>query len=550
VYLLCRMPALAPRRAAVVVLVVLGAYLLLAETRPPLLRAAVMAACLCLATIFQRRVTSLNALAAAAVVLLAADPMQLFQPGFQLSFGIVAGILLLHSPVRFFLFGRWLSRRGLMVFRGEQRLARWVRFSLAEVAMQAVSMCLAAWVVAVPLVAYHFGYFSPYAPVLSVLLFPLVVAVLVPGYVSVALAWAAPNLAYAIGRLAAAAAGLLGKAVEAIGHLPGVGIELRPVGLVWVTAFYGALLLVVFHRRLRFGRPAAMAGVLALAGVTALTQRTAPPPARAELNVLAVGNGQCTLLRTPSGTTCLFDIGTLGGFDAYERTLAPFLRARRLPAPRVVFVSHANVDHYGGVSALARQGGLKRVYVNDYFGRGPERAEGPRQMLDLLAWHGVEVVRLRAPMRVKLDERTHVEVKLDKRTHVEVFWPPPDAPDGLKPNDTSLVLRVVCDGRSVLLPGDIEDAAQPQVRPGKADVLVLPHHGGWAGTLPDFVGAVNPRIVIASSRGSPGPPVAASEQARAFYSQLAANRRLVTTGRNGWIQVRFGRGPVGLTTMR
>ena len=44
-------------------------------------------------------------------------------------------------------------------------------------------------IAAAPLVAYHFGLFTPYAPLLTVLLLPLVALVLAPAYVSMALAW-------------------------------------------------------------------------------------------------------------------------------------------------------------------------------------------------------------------------------------------------------------------------------------------------------------------------------------------------------------------------
>ena len=54
-------------------------------------------------------------------------------------------------------------------------------------------MSLAASLASVPLVAFHFGLFSPYAPLLSLLLAPLVAAILVPSYLALALAWPMPN---------------------------------------------------------------------------------------------------------------------------------------------------------------------------------------------------------------------------------------------------------------------------------------------------------------------------------------------------------------------
>ncbi|MCK4601503.1 MAG: ComEC/Rec2 family competence protein, partial [Phycisphaerae bacterium] len=202
IYLLCRLARLTPRRAGIVVLVILAVYVLLAESRPPLLRSAIMAAFLCIAVIFYRRYAALNALAAAAILLLAIEPLQIFQAGFQLSFVIVAGLVLLHRPVRELIFAHWIRRRGLMVFRGEHGTRRWLYHNAADWLMSGITMCIVAYVVAAPLVAWHFGLFSPYAALLSAAFFPLVLAVLLPGYLSIALAWPMPNLSYSIGRIA------------------------------------------------------------------------------------------------------------------------------------------------------------------------------------------------------------------------------------------------------------------------------------------------------------------------------------------------------------
>ncbi|MDY6914333.1 MAG: ComEC/Rec2 family competence protein, partial [Planctomycetota bacterium] len=529
VYLLLRVTTLSPRRSAAAVLIVLAAYMLLAEPRAPLLRSAVMAAALCLAVIFQRRHSALNALAAAAILLLAIDPMRLFSAGFQLSFAIVIGLILLHRPVRNRLFGRWLRRRGLVVFRGEQRLGRWLYFTAGDRLMDLITMLLTCYLVAAPLVAYHFGLFSPYGPLLSFLLFPLILAVLVPGYISIALAWPMPNLSAAIGRLAGGAAEKLTGTVESLQDLPALSLELRPVGFWWVGLCYLVLGIVVIHRRCRLGRALAVVALAGLVAATVHTQRRSAAPAAAELNVLAVGAGQCAVLRTPAGATYLFDAGTRSGYDAGRQVLKPFLRAMRLPGPREAFISHANTDHYNMLPGMVGLAGPGRVYLNDYF-PGPERG-GPSyhtacRFMQILAERKVQIVRLQAGMRLSLDERTEVEV----------LWPPAEIRDDLTVNDTSLVLRICCDGESVLLTGDLDDVGQAELtkRGGRirADVLVAPHHGGWERTLPEFVRAVGAETIIVSSSRDLRVPIGAGPAAKRFYTELRTHRRYYCTARN------------------
>jgi competence protein ComEC len=549
IYFLCRLCMLPPRRSAMAVLAVLAGYLLLTEPQAPLLRSAIMATALCAATIRRRYYGALNALAASAIVLLAADPLQLFSAGFQLSFVIVAGMAILHRPVRWLIFGRWLRRRGLVVFRTDQGLSRWVNYRLTDWMINIATLAIVAYASAAPLVAYHFGIFSPYAPVLSLLLSPLIVAVLVPGYISMALLWPLPGLSYVIGRGASAAAGLTSRAVEAMGVLPGLSLELRPLSVGWVVLCYAVMALVAFGRRLPFGRAATSAAGLVLCGWTVISQLPAPAPQAAELHLLSVGAGQCAILRTPAGRTFIFDAGTSSGYDAYRQVLGPFLRNQRLPAPAAAFVSHGNIDHFNALGHLVAKGDLRKVYVNDFFGANraaPSQDESaPVQFLQLLADRKADLVRLRAGQTIELDGRTRVEVT----------WPPAGRGDDLSVNAGCMVLRVVCDDRSVLLPADLDEDGLRQVAAQAqkiaADVLLLPHHGGWEESLPEFFQAVGPKIVLASASRDPAVLGAAEASGRTeFYRRVGESGRYYTTCRNGWIRVRFGQNKLEARTMR
>ena len=548
VYLLCRLCLLTPRRSAAIVLGVLVGYVLLSVPRAPLLRSAVMAAALCVATISRRRYTALNTLAAAWIVLLIIDPMQLFSPGFQLSFVIVVALVLGQRPVRSILFARWIRRSGLVVFRTDQRFRRRMNYFVRNWFMDAVSIILIAYAAAAPLVAYHFGLFSPYAVVLNALLFPLVVAVLVPGYISMALLWWVPGLAYAVGTVASSAADLLRRAVEALSVLPLLSIQLRPLPVGWVILCYAAMVLIVTGRHIPFGRLAATSAVIALCVWTGISQLPAAPLGAAELHMLAVNHGQCAILRTPSGRTILIDAGTMSGFDPVEQIIKPFLRHKRLPTPHVAFVSHGNADHFNALPLSVRTNSLRKIYLNNYFGLEPPSPSlsesASAEFVELLKHSETQIVRLRAGQTVELDARTKIEV----------LWPPRTKRDDLSVNDTSLVLRVICDGRSILLPGDINEAAQRELlaEPNSlaSDVLVLPHHGAWTKSLPEFFDAVNPQIVLVSGASEPDGGSDPADPRAVFFGRLRTAVRYCTTARNGWICVRFSAGGIDVETMR
>ena len=544
VYGLCRLVGLSMRRGAGVVLAVLVLYVLAAEPRPPLLRAAIMAASVCVAALLGRRHSTLNALCVAAVVLLAIDPMQLFSAGFQLSFAIVLGLILLHGPMRRQLFGWWFLRRRLRVIGPDDRWGRWWAYRAAPGAMTAATASLNAWIVATPLVAYHFGLFCPYAAVLSLLLMPLVVAILVPGYLSMGLAPWVPNVAAAVGRASVWAGQAMAAVVGLLEHLPALSVPVRPVPVVGVAGCYVTLAAVVFRDRVPRGIWLAAGAAVLLAGGTVWTQLPASPPDSAELHVLAVGAGQCCLLRTTDGQTVLLDAGTRSPLDANQQVLQPFLRDRKLPAPRVAFVSHANLDHYNVLIPLIRDGSVERIYLNDYFGRSAKPGSMEDRFLRSMEDTGVAVVRVRAGDTVRLGPKTTVHV----------LWPPADLRDDLTVNDTSLVLRVECDGRRALVTGDLDSTGQAALmeRPAaiSADVLLLPHHGGWETTLPTFVDAVDAEWVVVSASHRRRAPVSSGAAGAEFYERMGIERRVWTTAEAGSIHVTLDRNGVHVRSHR
>ncbi len=83
-----------PWRARLLLVAIgLGAYCVLVGMRPPVVRATIMAWMVLGALALDRVISWPNVLAAAALVILWANPTQLLDPGFQLSFGAVLSLL-------------------------------------------------------------------------------------------------------------------------------------------------------------------------------------------------------------------------------------------------------------------------------------------------------------------------------------------------------------------------------------------------------------------------------------------------------------------------
>jgi len=454
-----------------------------------------------------------------------------------LSFTTVTGVIVLTGPIRRLAFGRWLRRRGLMVFEPGRRWRRWLYFGAADWLIMLVCVSAAAYVASVPLVAYHFGLFSPYAAVLSLLLLPVVAAVLVPAYLSLGLSWLMPNASWQLGRCAGAIGGSLEWAVLGLRRLPGLSVEVYPLPPALVVLCYAAIGAWAASGRLRRGRT--LAALLTAGAVAwgAWTQRPTAPPAGADLHVLDVGHGLAALLHTADGATVLFDAGSLAPGSAHDGVFRPFLRAARLPAPRAAFCSHPNTDHYNILTEMLGRRPPRTVYLNESFGVDPGGDPDLARLMDSLSRADVEVVRLRAG-------RT---VRLGGGVEVETVWPPGQPQIGaVDANNSSLVLRVTVAGRRVLLTGDIEGPVQRLLADGPADriaadVLVLPHHGTATESLKDFIAAVGADTLVQSASWR--------NDSQAFLDAIAGRRRLATF-RDGYIRIALRAEGITVETMR
>ncbi|MDR0590673.1 MAG: ComEC/Rec2 family competence protein [Puniceicoccales bacterium] len=125
---------------------------------PSAVRAWVMLSCYWCAGFFSRRASGLSSLLLAAILTLFYNPILLFDIGFQLSYGVVALLLLLAAPLRDGLL--WLFRRVGFYDRGRRGMElSWMdrlRWKVAEL----LSISVAATLASAPLTFEYFNMFS------------------------------------------------------------------------------------------------------------------------------------------------------------------------------------------------------------------------------------------------------------------------------------------------------------------------------------------------------------------------------------------------------
>ncbi len=540
-----RMP---PMASGFLICVALAGYVGIVQDRPPILRAALMAALFLLARPLFRRVDLLNTIALAGLIFLVLQPSMLLDSSFQLSFLAAAVIAAVAIP--------WMERssvpyrRGLnhlgdvtrdaghapkiAQFRIEMRAAaQWIGQrmpqQLARRMNEGLSLPIRAglrlWEIILlsvviqvgmlPFLARDFHRVSLTGP-LSNLFAVILTGIIVPlGFLALAFTFLWTRVALLLAKALSWCVGMLLASVEWFAHWPRFSYRIPGSPMYLVIAFFVAFALLAIAVRsvaLRFStrsnRPTvpgplraaefgAALAVAALATVIAIFP-FAPKfvPGKFEVNVLDVGQGDSIFAVFPAGRTMLIDGGGQAGAEAIsgarsgpdigEEVVSPYLWSRGIKRLDVVALTHAHHDHLDGLHAVLANFRVSELWI----GRDEETAA----FLSLLAEaraRGTKIVQ-----RAQNDQFEWDGVK------GRVLWPA-DISAVTKPsNDDSLVMALDDGVINFLLPGDIEKKVENELvaegAPLKAEFLKVPHHGSKTSSTDAFVAAVAPKFAVVS----------------------------------------------------
>lgn len=486
---LLRFLGVSQRIAALIAIPLIAAYTLITGMSVPVVRSSVMFIAFLSAPFLSRGRDTINSLGVAALVLLAVNPLQLFDVGFQLSFLTVLSILLFAQPITDALLRLWPCSPlpgQLLVSRAER--VRW-HFGNKLILLGATS--IATWIGMTPFIA---GYFH----IVTLLGIPGNVVVIPAGFAIVCLGFAAALASLVSMRLAAifnvldyCVVRLMLVSIKYIGRIPCSWRYVAAPGPVQFGLYYGILAMACFAWSGRWRddkrRLASIGAVLCMLAPFAF--QTARPQLR--IVFLDVGQGDAAYCELPGGEGLLIDGGPEAGVFAGRMVVRPFLQGLGRPGVDTVLLTHAHDDHIDGLFTVLREFSVRRLV---FAGQAPA-FDNCRKLLGIARDNGIKAYRIGRGDRLAEGEGVAITA----------LNPGKGTLNGVRsdPNNDSVALMVEYGKVKILLCGDMEKEAEAELcrcgLPLKADVLRIGHHGGRNSSTEEFLKRVSPKWAVVSA---------------------------------------------------
>ena len=495
-------------------------YALMTGCGAPCVRSAAGLTLFTIGRYFYRERRPLNLLAAVAMLFLLADPAQLFESSFQLTFLAVAFLGAFAAPLiaattgprsralagledagrdlyldpaaaQFRIEMRLLAETLRLVFRLPARAARMAVTLPTRLIFFFFEITLISAVIqiglALPMVVY-FHRLGISGLSANALIVPVMGVAVPVGFAAVFTG--STSLAHLGGWLLALSHRIVGwhASIE-----PNLRIPTPPV---WLGIAFSAALLFAAVARGKWWRSAAVCAVAAMLAL--LVWQPFPPdfhPGQLEMTAIDVGQGDSILLVFPDGKRLLLDGGGIPNFghgthsqlDTGEDIVEPYLWERGFRGIDVVALSHAHEDHIGGLPAVVRDFHPREVWT----GAIPDDPLW-RKLQQAAAGVRARITPLRAPARFSFGG-----------AQIEILAPLPDYLPGETPkNNDSLVMRVLYGDRSFLLCGDAEKPVERRMLEENeiplTDVLKVAHHGSRTSSTDEFLSAAGPLFSVIS----------------------------------------------------
>ena len=443
---------------------------------PSVFRATVMAVVIIIAFLTNRSTNLFNSIAIAALIILIVNPEEIYSPGFQLSFTAVLSIAAIYPPI-------------------ENQIRKWgINSKIIKYILLFAGVSLAAQIGTLPLTLIYFRKISVVALLTNLLVIPGIGII-----ISLAFTTLVFNLfaGFMAGVYAAAndfISGILFKIVDYTGSMNFSFIRMNNYSLYDGIVFYFFLLLFLIFLN-RFSKTAAKLILISLVAIniylfSGLDDKPLLPDNELSILMIDVGQGDSFLIKFPNGKIALTDAGAVSPhFDSGKRIIMPLLDYLGIEKIDYGFVSHIDLDHYGGFISLILKDKIGKIFkpVIDSTQLKDVRFE------NLLRAHSLPYTYYDSDILTIGNCKIYI---LNNSSEANYY--------NFKSNNRSGFMKLVYGNTSILFTGDLEkDGEKIFINDFNkfldVDVLKVGHHGSNTSTSEKLLNLTTPQLALISA---------------------------------------------------
>ena len=418
------------------------------------IRAIIMFLMAVYANVVGRTYDLMSAACFAGIVMLMESPFLVYNGGFILSFGAIAGIGVVNPVI-------------MKVFEVKRKV------------VSAVVGGLSIQLATVPVIMYVYFEIPIYSVILNLVVVPLMTYVMIFALAGGVCGCFNVGVGQFMVAISVYILDFYEKICVIFSRLP-MSVWTCGKPKMWQMLVYYAVLGISLRLMYKYGKKRFIIGILISAIIIILRFNNS-----FEAYFLDVGQGDGIFIRS-GNNTFLVDGGSSDEKSLYDYSLEPFLLSKGVSKIDYVVVTHPDSDHMSGILDMMEKGKIKigtlvlsgTVQDDEAFGK----------LYDLAYKNGADVMVMKKG-----------DVISDGKIRLKCIHPGDDVGVNDR-NDTSLVLHVTYKDFSMLLTGDISDKVEKEILKElfEVDLLKVAHHGSGDSTCMEFLEKTKPSVAVIS----------------------------------------------------
>ena len=461
------------QRQRAITIVVLLVFMKLTGMSPSVVRAGTTCIIYLISKLIYRKADVANTMAIAVLFTLISNPFNLFNIGMQLSYAGSISIILFYS-----------------VFSKKVEINNKVLKYIVESMLISIS----ANILILPIMWYHFNTISLTFIFSNLFAGPILGISIVLGLAIIIISFISVKVAYIPGVLLNVLLSSLIKIAEFFGNMYFSKIIVITPSLLIIICYYVICAIAVFMKKKTKFKIISVIVIFVVLGnfiSIILANRDF------KIYFVDVGQGDCTLIKTPLGKAILIDGGgatVSNSFDVGNKTLLPYLLDRKISGLDYIMVSHFDSDHCQGLEAVIENLKVKNLIIS----KQATITQEYKKIINMCKQKKVNIIVVKREDGINIDKYVHLEILHPSEKFLD------DGKGGLNAN------AIVCklfyklrDNRyfTILFTGDIEEEAEIELeklygKVLKADILKVAHHGSKTSSREEFLKLVSPKIAL------------------------------------------------------